>query len=172
MQNIRGIAAQNVMKPKTTESAGFEVIGMQARTNNSQESGPDGAIPKQWQRLFVENMLGRIPDRLDQSIVAVYTNYAGDWNGDYTYILGTKVKSGAKAPEGMVSKSIPAGTYVEFVSKRGPSKKVVPEMWQDVWKYFQMPGSPSRAYGADYEVYDDLSDPANVQVRLYVGVKP
>jgi len=165
-------AAQDVMKPKLAEPAGFEVIGIEARTNNSQESSAEGAIPKQWQRLFMENLLNHVPDKLDQSIVAVYTNYASDWNGDYTYILGAKVKPGAKAPDGMVSKSIPAGKYVEFVSKRGRPEQVVPEMWKEVWAYFQIPGNPSRAYGRDYEIYDDLSDPTNMQVRLYVGVKP
>ena len=25
---------------------------------------------------------------------------------------------------------------------------------------------------ADYEIYDDMSDPTSVQVRLYVGVRP
>ena len=165
-------AAQEAAKPKWTTPSGFEVIGIEARTNNTQESTGSGAIPKQWQRLFMENLLGRIPDRLDQSIVAVYSNYASDWNGDYTYTLGAKVKPGTKAPEGMVAKNIPTGKYAEFTSKRGRPELVVPEMWKDVWAYFQAPGSPTRAYGTDYEIYDDLSDPTNVQVKLYVGVIP
>jgi predicted transcriptional regulator YdeE len=160
------------MKPKPIESSEFQVVGIEARTNNSQESTGSGAIPKQWQRLFMENLLGRIPTRIDQSIVAVYSNYASDWNGDYTYTLGAKVKPGTKAPEGMVSKSVPAGKYVEFTSKRGRPEQVVPDMWKEVWAYFHVPGNPTRVYGADYEIYDDLSDPTNVQVRLCVGVKP
>ena len=169
---VCGTTAQEAMKPRQTEQAGFQVIGIEARTNNSRESGADGAIPKQWQRLFMEDMLNHIPDRFDQSIVAVYTNYASDWNGDYTYILGAKVKAGTTAPQGMVYKSVAAGKYVEFISKRGFPGQVVPDVWKEVWTYFQVPGSPSRAYGADYEVYDDMSDPNNIQVRLYVGVKP
>jgi predicted transcriptional regulator YdeE len=164
--------AQDAMKPKLTESSEFEVIGIEARTNNAQESGGDGAIPKQWQRLFMENLLSRIPDRLDQSIVAVYSNYASDWNGNYTYILGAKVKPGTKAPEGMVAKSVPGGRYLEFTSSRGRPEKVVPDMWKEVWTRFQIPGNPARAYRADYEIYGDLSDPTNMQVKLYVGIKP
>ena len=169
---VCGAAAQDAVKPKLTDPSGFEVIGIEARTNNALESGGDGAIPKQWQRLFMENLLGRIPDRIDQFIVAVYSNYASDWNGEYTYILGAKVKAGTKPPEGMVSKTIPAGKYIGFTSKRGRPEQVVPEMWKEVWAYFQSPGNPTRAYAADYEIYDDMSDPTNVQVRLYVGVKP
>jgi predicted transcriptional regulator YdeE len=169
---VGATAAQDAMNSKAIESPEFQVVGIEARTNNSQESGGNGAIPKQWQRLFMENLLSRIPDRTDQSIVAVYSNYESDWNGDCTYILGAKVKPGSKPPEGMVSKSVPAGKYIEFTSKRGRPEQVVPEMWKHVWAYFQVSGNPTRAYGADYEIYDDMSDPTNVQVRLYVGVKP
>jgi predicted transcriptional regulator YdeE len=169
---VGAASAQDAMKPKPVESSEFQVIGIEARTNNARESGGGGAIPKQWQRLFMENLLSRIPDRIDQSIVAMYSNYASDWNGDYTYILGAKVKPGTKAPEGMVAKNIPGGKFEEFTSKRGRPEQLVPEMWKEVWAYFQSPGNPTRAYAADYEIYDDMSDPTNVQVRLYVGVKP
>ena len=166
------MAAQEDVKPIQIEQPGFEVIGIEARTNNSQESGGTGAIPKQWQRFFMEGTQNRIPDRADRAIVAVYTKYASDWNGDYTFILGAKVKPGTKAPEGMVAINVSGGKFVEFTSKRGRPEQVVPEIWKEVWAYFQMPGNPTRAYGADYEIYDDMSDPTNVQVKLYVGVKP
>jgi predicted transcriptional regulator YdeE len=163
---------QKEMRPAPTEQLALDVIGIEARTNNSREATENGAIPKQWQRLFKENLLDRIPDRLDQSIVAVYTNYASDWNGDYTYILGAKVKPGSKAPAGMVSVIIPSGKYLEFVSVRGPSPQVVPELWKQIWSYFHEFGNQARAYQADFERYDDLSDPNNVQVRIFIGVKP
>ena len=92
------LTAQDTMKPKPTEQASFDVIGIEARTNNAQEATADGAIGQQWQRLFTEGILDQIPDQTDESITVVYTNYASDWNGDYTYVLGAKVKSGTKAP--------------------------------------------------------------------------
>jgi predicted transcriptional regulator YdeE len=167
-----GTAAQDTMQPKQTEQAGFEVIGIETRTNNAQESGPGGAIPKQWQRLFAEGILDRIPDKADHSIIAVYTTYASDWNGDYTYILGAKVKPGTKVPAGMVAVSVVKGQYIEFTSARGPSSQVVPNLWKEIWTYFHQPGNPERAYKADFEAYDDVSDPNNVQVRVYIGIKP
>jgi predicted transcriptional regulator YdeE len=168
-----GLQGQETVKPKPTEQTGFDVIGIEARTNNSQESGSDGAIPKQWQRLFMEGVLDRIPDRLDQSIIAVYTNYASDWNGDYTYILGARVRPGTKVPAGMVAVNVPVGKYIEFVSARGPAPQVVPETWKQIWTYFHEPGGvPPRAYQADFERYEEMSDPNNVQVRIYIGVKP
>lgn len=157
--------------PEPSEQPTFEVIGIEARTNNTQESTENGAIPKQWQRLFNENLLNRVPGRLDQSIVAVYTDYASDSNGEYTFILGARVKPGAKAPEGMVSVKVPSGKYVEFVSALGPSSQVVPELWKQIWTFFHEPGNPLRAYQADFERYDDMSDPNKVQVRIYIGIK-
>ena len=160
------------MKPKPTEQSAFDVIGIETRTNNAQEATGNGAIPRQWQRLSQENLLSRIPDRLDQSIIAVYTSYASDWNGDYTYILGAKVKPGTKAPEGMVSVNIPAGQYIRFASASGPPAQVVPDLWKEIWNYFHQPGNPLRAYRSDFERYDDMSDPNNVQVQIFIGVKP
>jgi len=166
------LLAQDVMKPTPTQQAAFEVIGIETRTNNAQEATGNGAIPKLWQRLYMEGILDRVPNRIDHSVIAVYTKYASDWNGDYTYILGARVKPGAKVPAGMVAVSVPAGKYVEFVSARGPSPQVVPSLWKEIWTYFHEPGNPERAYKADFEAYDDMSDANNVQMKIYIGVKP
>ncbi len=166
------LVAQDPVKPKVAEQASFDVIGIEARTNNAQESSGKGAIPEQWQRLFNEGILDKIPDRADEFVTAVYTNYASDWNGDYTYILGAKVKPGTKAPGGMVLVTIPAGKYVEFESARGAGQQVVPELWKQIWSYFQEPGNPARAYKADFERYEMPSDPNNMQAHIFMGVKP
>jgi predicted transcriptional regulator YdeE len=163
-------ASQNARKPELTEQAGFNVIGIEVRTNNAQQ-GSGGPISQQWQRLYKEGILDRIPGKLDQSVVVVCTNYASDWNGDYTYTLGAKVKPGAKPPAGMVAVSVPAGKYVEFISARGPGLQVIPEIWKQIWAYFDEPGSPARAYKTDFESHD-VSDPNNLQAHIYIGVKP
>jgi len=166
------LSAQDTMKPTPTQQDAFDVIGIQVRTNNAKETTGDGAIPKLWQRLFGEGILNQIPDKADQSIIVVYTNYASDWNGDYDYTLGAKVKSGTKAPEGMVSVTVPAGKYLEFESARGPGQTVVPEVWKQIWAYFQAPANSPRDYRADFERYDAISDPASVQAHILIRVKP
>ena len=165
------LQAQDTMKPKPTQQDTFDVIGIQVRTNNAKEATGDGAIPKQWQRLFGDGVLNQIPNKTDQSITVVYSNYASDWNGDYDYTLGAKVKSGTKPPEGMVSVTVPAGKYLEFESARGPGQTVVPEAWKQIWTYFQDPANPQREYKADFELYEP-SDPANVQAHIFMRVKP
>jgi predicted transcriptional regulator YdeE len=164
------LTAQEAAKPKMEDQSSFDVIGISARTNNAAETGPNGEIPKLWQRLFAEGVSNQIPDRTGEEIVAVYTNYASDWNGDYTYILGAKVKPGSKAPGGMVAVTIAPGKYEEFVTATGPGQEVVPAAWRQIYAYFQQPGVSPRAYKTDFETYAP-TDPANVQGHIFIGVK-
>jgi predicted transcriptional regulator YdeE len=168
----RPMHAQDSPKPQSVFQPGFEVIGIETRTNNAKEATANGEIPKLWQRLLAEGILSKVPGKIHQGVVVVYTNYASDLNGDYTYILGAKVTPGTKAPEGMVTVNVPSGYYVMFVSARGPAPKVVPEAWKQIWNYFQQPGNPPRAYQSDFEAYEDMSDPNNVETQIEIGVKP
>jgi len=163
--------APSASKPTMADPASFDVIGISVRTNNTTEAGGDGQIPQLWQRLFMEGILTAIPDRADDAIVAVYTNYAGDQNGDYTYILGSKVKTGTKAPEGMTAVTVPAGKYAEFVTDKGPGAEIVPKAWTEIAGYFQAPASPKRTFKTDFERYDDMSDPNAMQGHIFIGVK-
>ncbi len=165
------VRADDTMKPKSSEQPAFDVIGISVQTNNAAESTGDGEIPKLWQRLFMEGVLNRIPDRTDESIVSVYTKYASDATGEYTVVLGARVKPGTKPPEGMVAVSVPAGKYLEFVSAKGPGQEVVPVVWRQIYGYFQGPGVPSRAFKADYEQYDGPFDGNAMQAHVFIGVK-
>jgi predicted transcriptional regulator YdeE len=166
------LLAEDAMKPKPSEQTAFDLVGIEVRTNNAQEATSGGAIPQQWQRLYMQGVLDQIPDRLDHSVIAVYTKYASDWNGDYNYILGARVKPGTKVPAGMVLVNVPGGKFIEFTSETGLPAQVVPNLWKEIWTYFHEPGNPERAYKADFERYDDLSNPNSVQVKIYIGVKP
>ena len=163
--------AQGPTKPTAVDAASFDVIGISVRTNNAAEMTGNGEIPKLWQRLFMEGILSTIPDRADDAIVAVYTDYASDANGVYTYVLGSKVKPGAKAPNGMVAVSVPAGKYLEFVTASGPGAEVIPAAWKQIYGYFQSPDSPHRAFKSDYEVYADMTNPNAVQGHIFVGTR-
>ena len=99
--------------------------------------------------------------------MAVYTDYASDQDGEYTFVIGARVRAGTEAPAGMVAKIVPAGRYAVFVSERGPVGEVVMRTWQRVWA-----SGIDRAYQADYEVYDERAgDPGNAVVEVRVGVK-
>jgi hypothetical protein len=86
-----------------------QVIGIETRTSNAKEMTAEGVIGKQWARLTKEGLLARIPNKLDSAIVALYTDYESDKDGAYTFVLGARVSSAARVPEGMVMRKIPAG---------------------------------------------------------------
>jgi len=162
------------VKPRIVDVESFEVMGIEVRTNNAKEAGADGVIGKQWNRFMQEKLTNRIPNRMDDNVAAVYTDYASDANGDYTFVLGAKFRPSPETlvPKGMVVKTVPAGRYAVFTSERGPVAKVVVETWKQIWSYYQSPANGHRAYHADFELYDQhAADPNNAQVDIYIGVE-
>ena len=160
------------LSPKVVSQDGFTVIGITARTTNAKEMTPDGVIGKQWMRIFQEGVLGKIPNKTDASIIAVYTDYASDHNGEYTYLLGARVTSDAEVPEGMVAKKITGGKFAVFTSDKGPAPQVVPATWIKISTLPQNAVGGDRLYRADYEIYDERArDPQNLQVDVYVGIR-
>ncbi len=160
------------MNPKIVTRDGFTVVGISTRTSNAREMTPDGVIGKQWARLFQEGLVEKIPNKADSSIVAVYTDYASDHNGEYTYLLGARVTSDANIPPGMVAKKIPGGKFAVFTSEKGPAPQVVPALWVKINSLPKDAVGADRVYKADYEVYDERArDPQNLQVDIYVGVR-
>jgi predicted transcriptional regulator YdeE len=150
----------------------FTLVGIATRTNNAREATSDGVIGKQWTRFIQEGLLAKIPNKLDHSVVAVYTDYASDHNGDYTFILGAKVSSATEVPAGMVAKTIPAGRYAVFTSEKGPGSKVVPELWMKINSLPKSVPGGDRAYRADFEIYDErAADPQNLQADVYIGIR-
>ena len=160
------------MNPNVVQQSGFTVVGIAVRTSNAKEMTADGLIGKQWARLMQEGLLAKIPNKADKSIVAVYTEYASDHNGEYTYVLGARVTSDADVPAGMVAKKIPAGRYAVFTSEKGPPAKVVPETWMRINSLPKPAVGADRVYRADFEIYDErAADPQSVVVDVYVGIK-
>jgi predicted transcriptional regulator YdeE len=158
--------------PRPVQQSGFTVVGIAVRTSNAAQTTPEPPIGKQWERFFKEGVLAAIPNKADADIVALYTEYASDKDGEYTYVLGARVTKVDSVPAGMVAKNVPAGQYAVFTSERGPVQKVVVEMWQRVWAMPVSALGGSRTYKADFEVYDQRAqNPADAIVDLYVGVR-
>jgi predicted transcriptional regulator YdeE len=150
---------------------GFLISGIEARTTNANEGTADGVIPRQWQRFFQEDILSKIPGRIGTNIYALYTDYASDRNGEYSFVIGAMVKEGTSAPAGLVAKRVVGGQFAVFTSDQGPLPKVVPGAWQKLWK-LEDEGNLKRAYKTDFEIYDQRAqDPQNAQVDIYIGLK-
>jgi CubicO group peptidase (beta-lactamase class C family)/predicted transcriptional regulator YdeE len=160
------------MNPKVMEHEGFTVAGIAVRTSNAKEMSPDGQIGKTWMKFLQEGVFTKIPNKADSSILAVYTDYASDKEGEYTYVLGARVNSSADLPAGLVAKEIPAGRYAVFTTQKGPGPKVVPETWMQINSLSNTAVGGDRAYRADFEIYDERArDPQNLQADVYVGIQ-
>src|ERR1700751_4229701 len=169
---LAGANLGDTMNPNVVECGALIVVGIAARTSNAREMTAEGIIGRQWGRLMQEGLLAKIPNKADHNIIAVYTDYASDHNGEYTYVLGARVKSDEAGPTGMGGRKIPAGKFAVFRSEKGAAAKVVPETWMKINSLPRSAGGGDRVYRADYEIYDErAADPANSQVDVYVAIK-
>lgn len=158
--------------PVTTETqTGFTVVGLSVRTTNQAEAGGNGLIPSMWQRAMQQGSLESIPHRADNNITVVYTNYASDHNGEYTYILGVRVTAVDKIPEGMVGVNVPAGKYAVVQSNQGSLPEVLPVIWQRINTMPAAELGGQRAYKADFEIYPEGFDWQNAQIPIHLGLK-
>lgn len=152
-----------------THRDAFRVIGIEARTTNAQEMSGSGAIPKIWGRLLGEKLIEKIPNRRGSEVIALYTDYASDKDGAYTFVLGVPVSSEGNTPAGMVARAVRAGEYVMLATGEDPARDAVVHLWQKVWQ-LETARQISRAYRTDYEVHS-FSDQGEKSAKLYVGTK-
>jgi predicted transcriptional regulator YdeE len=151
---------------------GFYVVGLTARTNNSQEMSGKGKISEVWQEFLRPDLVVKIPNKMGVDLIAVYTDYETDHTGHYTYLLGLPIVSAETLPANLTVKHIPPGRYAVFSSSRGPITKIVPEVWQRIWSMSPEELGGTRAFKTDYEIYDQrAADPENAQIDVYVGLQ-
>ena len=135
--------------PKLVDEPGFTVVGISSRTSNGKEMSGKGVIPQQWDRFIKEGMLGQIPNKVDSNILAVYTDYESDANGEYTFLIGARVSSADDVPLGMVARKVPAGRYAVFISgerirREGCSSGLEPHLGNTEVLTRRKQGLPSR----------------------------
>jgi predicted transcriptional regulator YdeE len=151
--------------------SGFNVVGVAARTQNADENSGNGKIGKIWQTFLGQNLAAKIPNKVGVDLIAVYSDYETDHTGHYSYLLGLPVSSVVHLSAKLAVKHIAAGRYAVITSKRGPVSEVVPEVWRRIWSMSPRELGGTRAFLADYEIYDQrAADPANTQIDVYVGL--
>ncbi len=151
--------------------AGFSVVGITVRTNNSRETGPGGEIPKLWQRAMQPGLLSQIAGRADENIVVVNSDYASDEHGDYDYTLGVRVTDANTVPSGFTAKEVRPGRYAVLHSQQGAPWQVVPALWKQIWTMTPADLGGNRAYQTDFEIYPPGADPQNIRMEVHLGLK-
>lgn len=144
----------------------FKLIGIGVRTTNEGQKA-DKEIAELWKRFMGENLLEKIPNKVDYTIYSLYTEYEDDHTKPYIAILGCKVNNLDEIPEGMVGKSFKGGTYIKTSAKGDLMKGLIVNHWVKIWEM-----DLDRAYTADFEAFGEKAqNPSDAEVDFYVAIK-
>ncbi len=127
----------------------FNIIGISVRTTNeNQQAATD--IPALWNRFMTEGIMEKIPDKVDQTIYCIYTDYEKDHTKPYTTILGCTVKNLDNIPRGFIGKTIEAGSFKKFTAKGNLTQGAVYNEWIKIWN-----ADIQRSFTTDFEMYSE-----------------
>ena len=144
----------------------FNIIGISIRTTN--ENGQASQeIAELWQKFMTEAIVSKIPNKIDNDVYSLYTEYESDHTKPYTTILGCKVENLDNIPDGMVGSSFKGGNYIKTSAKGDLMQGLIVNHWS---KIFEM--DLERIYSADFEVFGEKAqNPSDAEVDFYVSIK-
>ncbi len=143
----------------------INLIGIECRTSNLPDAAPVD-IPKHWQKFYNENVIGKVPNKISNEVIALYCDYEGDYTQPYSLVIGCAVDSLDAIPTGMVGKIIPSSTYAVFQAV-GEHPKALIETWTNIWQQSNL----KRSYTGDFEVYGEnffSESPQKVDVLIAI----
>lgn len=144
----------------------FNIIGISVRTSNQNGQGMKD-IPALWNEFMSKQIASKIPNKINDAIYCIYTDYEKDHTKPYTTIIGCKVANLDSVPEGMVAKSIDAGNYTKFVAEGSLLQGSVISQWIKIWNT-----KLNRKYTADFEIYDEKAqNPEDAVVDIFVAIE-
>ena len=145
--------------------APFKVIGISVRTTNENGQAAQD-IGQLWGKFLAEKIVEKIPNKIDDDIFSIYTNYESDHTRPYDTILGCKVSSLDMIPHGMIGQSFDGGTYMKLMAKGDLTKGVVYTTWSNIWNM-----NLDRPYKADFEIYGEKAkNLTDAEVAVFVEI--
>lgn len=135
----------------------IKIIGITVRTTNQDQKAAQD-IPVLWNKFMEQSLSEKIPNKANQAIYCVYTDYEKDHTAPYTVVLGCRVTSLDEIPEGMSGITFPEEKYEKFLAE---NPQTVINEWIKIWN-----SDLERTYKADFEVYS-----AKPEVEIFIGVK-
>jgi predicted transcriptional regulator YdeE len=150
------------MIQKTT----FHIIGISIRTTNEKAQASTD-IPALWNKFFTEGILAKIPNKVNNNLHCIYTDYEKDHTAPYTTILGCQVENLNEIPDGLIGKTFPEANYEVFIAKGNLMQGAVYNEWTKIWN-----ADIPRTFIADFEIYDERShNPENAEVEIFIGIQ-
>ena len=119
-----------------------------------------------------QNLAAQFSNRKNPGVTfSVYTEYDSNEHGDYTYFIGEKVGSFKNIPSEFQKLIIPAAKHQKFTTVSGKIPEMVINAWKEIWGMTIEDFSGTRAYRADFEIYDQRAiDTTNAVIDIYVGI--
>ncbi len=149
-----------------TENPSFAFIGLSVRTTNENQQAMQD-IPALWAKFFAENTLSVIPNKVDDTLYCIYTDYEKDYTKPYTTLLGCKVENLDTIPDGLTGRIIPGGTFTTFVAKGNLNEGAVVNEWMKIWN-----SDINRAYTADIEIYGEKAqNPEDAEIDILIAIR-
>ena len=133
-------------------------IGFLLRTSNQEMASTAAA---HWEKFHKESILDQIPNKTNNHILALYTDYEGDYTKPFSYLIGCEVSTLATVPPGLTGKVIPVSTYAVFTAQ-GEFPQALVTAWQTIWT-----SSLNRSYTNDFELYD-LAE--STKAKVYIAL--
>jgi len=150
---------------ENTKKEALTLVGIAVRTTNQNEKAMKD-IPQLWKQFMTENIAAKIPNKVDNTMYALYTDYEGDYMQPYTMLLGYQVENLDNLDEGLTVKMIPAANYAKFVAKGDLTKEAVYDAWVNIWNT-----DLKRSYTHDLEIYGEKAvDPTNVEAEILIAL--
>ncbi|MBC8051695.1 MAG: effector binding domain-containing protein [Sphingobacteriaceae bacterium] len=144
----------------------FMIIGISVRTTNENNQAAID-ITDLWGKFMGENVLEAIPNKVDDTIYSIYTNYESDHTKPYTTVLGCKVSTLTSIPDGMIGKSFDGGNYVKLSAKGDLMKGLIINKWIEIWEM-----DLDRAFTADFEVFGEKAqNPTDAEIDFLIALK-
>nr|WP_315171444.1 GyrI-like domain-containing protein [uncultured Flavobacterium sp.] len=144
----------------------FKIIGISVRTTNENNQAAKD-IGDLWSRFLNEKVLEAIPNKIDNTVYSIYTEYESDHTKPYTTILGCKVATLNTIPDGMVGKSFDGGNYVKLSAKGDLMKDLIINKWLEIWQM-----DLQRVFTADFEVFGaKAQNPTDAEIDFLIAVK-
>jgi predicted transcriptional regulator YdeE len=161
-------------EPQIVEKPALTVVGLETPfihalspdTNNFKVIGP------LWDR-FVHRA-GEVPHRIGDAMYGIiYGRPATERShpDELQYIAGVPVSSAAEVPVGMVSHTVPAGTFAVFLH-HGPITKIA-DTCREIYRIWLPRSAWVHAEIADVELYDQRFDCENEasEMEYWISVK-
>lgn len=143
----------------------MKIIGISVRTTNENwRSAQDiGAL---WEQFYTENIFDKIPCKISNDILAIYTDYKSNYQEEYTTIIGCEVSEINEIPVGCIAREFCAENFKTFIAK-GQMPEAIVGVWTEIWAQDK---TLDRKYTYDFERYTEKSHQGeNSEVEICIA---